>query len=414
MAAKSATGSSAPPKKPAVAAAPPSTSSSVSAAPVSVTLSPSQQLATACRDGTVSDVSSLLSHAAVNVNTADSDGYTFLYTGAMRGHVDVCKALLRGGAVVDVKGDDQETPLYIAVRNHHIPCVELLLTSAAKINETNGMTKETALHCAARMGYADIVDVLLKNNANVNLRTVRLETPLFMACQYGRLDCVYRLLMVDANRAMTNDDGKDPLFIASENDHKSVVKLLKVEKKYLKDMKSEVDAEERNRPPSMAELGRALAQKAANVQAEEEGEQATLASPPAKVPSPAAKRTAAPAAAASKSQQRGQVISTTHIGGAASSGHPTPTKTGFVDITPFVPISIPKGPDFGTTGGRTVDPLTGKALPPCRTMLEAGHFERPPIPAGVVKPIRAPRPMGTTIIGPDGRPVPIPSMSGDD
>ena len=55
-----------------------------------------------------------LIEGGADVNKADDDGWTPLYTAAANGHEAVVKALIEAGADVNKARDDGWTPLYIA------------------------------------------------------------------------------------------------------------------------------------------------------------------------------------------------------------------------------------------------------------------------------------------------------------
>lgn len=407
------------------------------------------QLVEACRVGDEKAVTAMLA-AGVDIFVPSRDGFLPLYMAAMKGKDAVVKLLIARGGVggtslaivvakaampgapvptpaastppVDLKGSDNETALYIAVRNHFKTIVETLLQAGANINEVNGKNRETVLHCACRMGLLDIVELLLSkalpstaaasataanatmnaslSSININSRTLAMETPLFMASKYGRTEVVYRLLLVDANKTITNDEGKNAVFVASENDHAGCVKLLLCEdKKFLRDVKTEVDYEERQKPTPMADVGKRLASAGTQRKSAEEHDTHVVAPKVAKASTAATSH----AATGSHGTKHGHAHAHTS---AAMAPAPAPTPV-LVEMTKFVPIDIPKGPD-NSAHTRTVDPLTGKVLPPCRTMMEAGHFERPEPPAKLMKPVNAPKPQGTVLIGADGKPIVIP------
>lgn len=80
------------------------------------------------------------------------------------------------------------------------------------------------------------------------MRNVRQETPLFAAAKAGRHESVYILLQNGADPTLTNEDGKSPLYVASEKGYKHVVILLKSTKDELPHAKAAADVELRHHP----------------------------------------------------------------------------------------------------------------------------------------------------------------------
>ena len=62
---------------------------------------------------------------------AMNDGTTPLYVAALKGHTDAVKALLGGGANVNLTRNSGITPLYIAAVNGHIEAVKALIAAGA-------------------------------------------------------------------------------------------------------------------------------------------------------------------------------------------------------------------------------------------------------------------------------------------
>ena len=281
--------------------------------------------------------------AAHLIDDVDEDGFTALYRACCRSEGDVDTAshlvdlLLKAKAKVDVKGEDRETPLFIATHNHLVPVVKQLLSAGANPNEMNSVTGDTALHCAAKYDYADLCDILVSANANINARNSVMETPLFQAARAGRIGSTYFLLLRDANKNLPNDEGKSPLYIASEKDHKGIANMLKVEKQYLKDAKSQAEVEQRMQKPDIndPEVIRKRSELAKKQEEEERKREATKPKPE------------------------------------------------------IVHLEINEN-----EVERTHDPLTGKPLPPAFKSV-VGASPPPAIPAGVVKPLKDERYGGT-------------------
>lgn len=185
------------------------------------------------------------SFSSKNINNVNKDGYTPLYFCCMKENIQVStvEEIIKMGADVDLKGEDDETPLFIAAFHNRKDVVKLLLASGADINGVNGKRRETALHVSAYFGYESLLIQLVKNGANINVRNSLLETPAYCAAKCGKHCTLYHLIATGANMKLANEDGKEPLFIASERKHRNAVLLLKASKNDLKHAKSAADAE---------------------------------------------------------------------------------------------------------------------------------------------------------------------------
>lgn len=98
------------------------------------------------------------------VNQTDSDGYTPLHRASYGGHRDCVKYLLKKGANIEARTDEDWTPLHCAVRWNNIVVAEELVKAGANINaQSNG--GNSPLHIVASNGKysitCDIIQLLL-------------------------------------------------------------------------------------------------------------------------------------------------------------------------------------------------------------------------------------------------------------
>jgi ankyrin repeat protein len=214
----------------------------------------------ACFDGSL-DIATLLSDAGADVNLKSSHGYTPLYaavqnnhkpvveyllskgaridekngqTGAtslykacFNGSLNIATVLVNAGADVNLKSTDGFTPLYAAVQNKHKPVVEYLLSKGARIDEKIGQKGVTALYQACFIGSLDVVKVLVDAGADVNLKSTEEYTPLFIAIQNNHKSVIEYILSKGARVNETNGQYHDtPLHKACESGSLEVVKIL--------------------------------------------------------------------------------------------------------------------------------------------------------------------------------------------
>ncbi len=113
----------------------------------------------AALDGDLQTVQNCLNVEA-NVNAKlDKEGYTALILAAWKGHTDIAKALIKAGADVNVKDNDERTALMMAGSARHLEVVEALIEAGADVNvkDRYGLT---ALDYAKANKYPEIVTIL--------------------------------------------------------------------------------------------------------------------------------------------------------------------------------------------------------------------------------------------------------------
>eukprot|EP00004_Rigifila_ramosa_P008486 TRINITY_DN1971_c0_g1_i9.p2 TRINITY_DN1971_c0_g1~~TRINITY_DN1971_c0_g1_i9.p2 ORF type:complete len:122 (+),score=20.90 TRINITY_DN1971_c0_g1_i9:3-368(+) len=83
----------------------------------------------------------------VEVNWADPEGRTALWSAAFEGQTATVEVLLSRGAAIDQAKKNGATPLYVAAYNGHTPTVELLLSKCCN-QPSNERWCHTALCCS--------------------------------------------------------------------------------------------------------------------------------------------------------------------------------------------------------------------------------------------------------------------------
>ena len=210
-------------------------------------------------------------HADVNIPA--NDGSTALLWAAYHSNVELTKALLAAGALVDAanhygvtpllqasrNGDAQviqvlldagaeptrwhaegETPLMAASRTGHVDAVKLLLSHGSFVNAADPYQEETALMWASAEGQLDVVKALLaagadpNQKAHVSTLTTRKDadhpsggfTALMFAVRNGHEDVARALIAGGADPKLTNADGATATVIAIVNDRFDLAKTL--------------------------------------------------------------------------------------------------------------------------------------------------------------------------------------------
>ena len=119
--------------------------------------------------------------AGANVDTKDYvEGATALTIACQRKNLQVIKALVNHGANVNAISKYGQTPLMTAANTCSDPVVRYLLQNGAKVAEKSA-SGGTALFSAVVQGCVDVANVLLQAGADVNIRTAQGETLLELA-----------------------------------------------------------------------------------------------------------------------------------------------------------------------------------------------------------------------------------------
>ena len=90
-----------------------------------------------------------------------------MWEAAAGGDVAECQMALKQGCDINMTGDEQSTPLFIACDQGHLDIVRLLLQNKCNIDQAMGNGR-TPLFMACQEGHLDIARVLLENKCNID------------------------------------------------------------------------------------------------------------------------------------------------------------------------------------------------------------------------------------------------------
>lgn len=123
-----------------------------------------------------------------------------LLDAAAAGQTDLVKALLDGGANIEIKNNVGATALILAAAKGHSEVVKLLLDRGAAVNVKTA-TGITPLMAAATAGNAEMVKLLLEKGADVSARDQQGRTAMNLAEATGATDVYALLKVVDKSSA---------------------------------------------------------------------------------------------------------------------------------------------------------------------------------------------------------------------
>ena len=147
----------------------------------------------AAREGNLTVVSELLRSGYRSIDAKNEAGQTAVHLAASLDARDVLKLLIDGGGNVNIKDDEDMTPLHYACINNHHQCVSQLLNAKASPQIRNRVTGRYPLHEAADRGHLECVTILLAMCVTPLSRTRQDETPADLARKNGFYLCARKL-----------------------------------------------------------------------------------------------------------------------------------------------------------------------------------------------------------------------------
>uniref|UniRef100_A0A914W205 Transient receptor potential cation channel subfamily A member 1 n=3 Tax=Plectus sambesii TaxID=2011161 RepID=A0A914W205_9BILA len=134
------------------------------------------------------------------LNQKDISGCTPLHMASEKGNLRFTESLITLGATINLKNNEDRSPLHFAARYGRVNTVRRLLASdwgPNMINEMDGGGM-TALHIASMNGYAKVVQLLLHKGALLH-KDYMGRTPLHLAAEGGHTQTIRLLLAFHIN-----------------------------------------------------------------------------------------------------------------------------------------------------------------------------------------------------------------------
>lgn len=150
---------------------------------------------------------------------------TPLHDAARCGNLRDLRTLVKSGIPIDIKNNNGETPLNLALSNHNVACAKYLCKRGANVNEVDTYSGgDTSLHYAARIGNLELITVLVVSGAAINVKNNFGSTPLHSLT--NNIDCATYLLSNGALTDAQRSDGSTPLHLAAYRGTNEYIQLL--------------------------------------------------------------------------------------------------------------------------------------------------------------------------------------------
>ncbi|XP_052081860.1 ankyrin-2-like [Mytilus californianus] len=161
-----------------------------------------------------------------NPNLCNDECQSPLHTASYFGYANLVKILLEYNCKVYIRDEYKRTALHRAVEKENKEVVQIFLQSNFDVNISD-YYRGSALHIAILENYEDVVDLLLQcSRCDINLQNEELKTPLFIACEHGKMNLVKLLLKKTKTPDIPNISGQTPLFISCYKGYSEIVQML--------------------------------------------------------------------------------------------------------------------------------------------------------------------------------------------
>ncbi|KAI3417690.1 hypothetical protein GPALN_012165 [Globodera pallida] len=160
----------------------------------------------------------------MNIEEADSNGYTALIIASAFGKTNVGHFLLSKGACVSWTNAFGLPALFFAAKEGHLEMCKELVAKGADANQKSDNSSPWLEAC--KKGHLNIVEFFANNGQYMEATGSDGDTGLIAASFNGNADVVRFLLSKNARFGRTIDEGFSPLFLAARQGHLDVCKLL--------------------------------------------------------------------------------------------------------------------------------------------------------------------------------------------
>ncbi|KAG7384906.1 hypothetical protein PHYPSEUDO_002127 [Phytophthora pseudosyringae] len=170
----------------------------------------------------------LIRSGEVQINAATRDGgWTPLHLAVITEEIDVIKELLAAGATLDAVDSDGQTPLLQACLGGQLKIVRLLLNAGANPSHQNKQAHSPLHYLSAFCRDRQLLRDIIANGADVNAKSMKLNTPMHFAAMNGNEVATQVLLEHGASASVINEDKRSVVYLAKKWRHRSVEDLVR-------------------------------------------------------------------------------------------------------------------------------------------------------------------------------------------
>ncbi|MDG1436506.1 MAG: ankyrin repeat domain-containing protein [Rickettsiaceae bacterium] len=160
------------------------------------------------------------------VNAINRHADSCLLIAVANKQIKVVNYLIDKGAKLGVVGQDDFSPLMLAVSVGSFDIVKILTDSGAQINFYNNSYGVTALMLASSLNDALIVKFLLENKADTEIEDRDGDSPLLLAVSKGYFEVVKLLVKFGANIYFKNKNGHTAIDLAMDSANPHIKKFM--------------------------------------------------------------------------------------------------------------------------------------------------------------------------------------------
>ncbi|KAG6617642.1 Serine/threonine-protein phosphatase 6 regulatory ankyrin repeat subunit B [Phytophthora cinnamomi] len=170
----------------------------------------------------------MIGSGKVQINAATKDGgWTPLHLAVITEEIDVIKELLAVGATLDAVDSDGQTPLLQACLGGQLKIVRMLLNAGANPSHQNRQAHSPLHYLSAFCRDRQLLRDIIANGADVNAKSMKLNTPMHFAAMNGNEVATQVLLEHGASASVINEDKRSVVYLAKKWRHRSVEDLVR-------------------------------------------------------------------------------------------------------------------------------------------------------------------------------------------
>ncbi|DAZ97081.1 TPA: hypothetical protein N0F65_001265 [Lagenidium giganteum] len=189
----------------------------------------------------------LISQKRVQLNIATRNGgWSPLHLAVMTEEVSIIQSLIDHGVMVDMVDSEGQTALLQACLGGKLDIARKLIKAGANPAHQNNQAHGPLHYLAAFCHDRELLQETIARGADVNAKSLKLNTPLHFAAMNGNAVATAVLLEHGANASAINEDKRSAVYLAKKWRHRAVEELVKP---------SGTDSDERDATPVRAGSG---------------------------------------------------------------------------------------------------------------------------------------------------------------